>query len=122
MVFFISNILRFFYVSIQRLEVNGCENTSFVQSETRTIVLHSVKKYKAVRTIDVPQTDQKFLHGATEKPFASHTICCLFFKSAELIYHAMCCYDKDNVNGPIENVISPLLHCNSKVLRKVEVK
>lgn len=34
----------------------------------------------------------------------------------------MCCYDKDNVNGPIEYVISPLLHCNSKVLRKIEVK
>ena len=31
----------FFHVSIQRLDANDCENTSFVQSETLTIVLHN---------------------------------------------------------------------------------
>ena len=29
----------------QRMEVNDCENTSFVQSETRTKVLHNVNLY-----------------------------------------------------------------------------
>ena len=28
--------------TFQRLEANDCDNTSFVQSETRTLVLHSV--------------------------------------------------------------------------------
>ena len=44
---FISYKLRFFQISIQRLATNACENTSFVQSETRTIVLDSTSKCKS---------------------------------------------------------------------------
>ena len=44
---FISYKLRFFQISIQRLAANACENTSFVQSETRTIVLDSTSKCKS---------------------------------------------------------------------------
>ena len=38
---FISYLLRFFHISIQR-KVNNWENTLFVQSKTQTIVLYIV--------------------------------------------------------------------------------
>ena len=40
--FFISNIPIFFHIWIRILEANDCENASFVQSETRMIILSNV--------------------------------------------------------------------------------